>query len=253
MQGKYLSVFGASMCTYDGYSNNTDSNSTIGSNEQYYGSAGSANVTNKTLSVEDTFWMQIIKQFDMNLLVNNSWSGSKILDNRPNAAGYNTRPTQLHDDNGENAGITPDVILSYMGCNDFNNNKPAGTINDELFTTIQNYVDNGTNYVPTTFAEGYIMMVYKMTKAYPDAKIFLFNIGQRTATPSSLLIAYNEIIDVVASRYGCYVMDLVNSVMSGTNYAIYTVGDNQHPNAAGMDVWTDLIIEQFKECYIDKD
>ena len=251
MQGKYLSVFGASMCTYDGYSNNTDTNSTIGDNAQYYGSAGSANVTNKSLSVDDTFWMQIINEFEMNLLVNNSWSGSKILDTRENAAGYKTRPMQLHADRGVNAGKNPDVILSYMGCNDFNSNTTAGTINDALFTTIQNYVDNDINYVPTTFAEGYIMMVYKMTKAYPDAEIFLFNIGQRTATPSALLLAYNEIIDTVANYYGCYVMDLVDSVMSGTNYNDFTIGDNQHPNAAGMDVWTDLIIEKFKECYVD--
>ena len=247
-----MSIFGASMCTYDGYSNNTDNNSTIGENAQFYGSAESANVTNKSLSVEDTFWMQIINEFDMNLLVNNSWSGSKILDSNISAAGYNTRPTQLHDDNGENEGITPDVIVSFMGNNDFTSNTTAGTINDELFTTIQGYVDNGTNYVPTTFAEGYIMMVYKMTKTYPNAKIFLFNMALRTATPSSLLITYNEIIETVSEHYDCYVVDLTNSIMSGTDYAYYTIGDNLHPNAAGMDVWTDLVIEKFKECYINK-
>lgn len=248
-----MSVFGASMCTYDGYSNNTDANSTIGSNAQFYGNSESANVSNKTLNVEDTFWMQLINQFDMNLLVNNSWSGSKILDTNTNAAGYNTRPTQLHADAGTNAGINPDVIVSFMGNNDFTSGTIAGTVTEDLFSTIESYVDNGTNYVPQNIAEGYIMMVYKMVKAYPNAKIFIFNMAMRTGTASTLLLQYNEVIDKVTSHYGCYVVDLTNSIMSGTDYSHYTIGDNLHPNAEGMDIWTNLVIDAFKNCYLSND
>lgn len=245
-----MSVFGASMCTYDGYSNNIETNSTIGNNAQFYGNSESANVSNKTLNVEDTFWMQLINQFDMNLLVNNSWSGSKILDANPSAAGYNTRPTQLHADTGANAGISPDVIVSFMGNNDFTSGTTAGTITEDLFAIIESYVDNETAYVPQNIAEGYIMMIYKMVKTYPNAKIFIFNMAMRTETASTLLLQYNEIINKVTAHYGCYVVDLTNSIMSGSDYLQYSIGDNLHPNAEGMDIWTNLVVDAFKRCYL---
>ncbi len=245
-----MSVFGASMCTYDGYSNDTGTNSTIGNNAQFYGNSESANVSNKDLSVEDTFWMQIINEYDMNLLVNNSWSGSKILDTNTNAAGYNTRPTQLHADSGINKGVTPDVIVSFMGNNDFTANTTAGVITNDLYSIIETYVDNDINYVPQNIAEGYIMMIYKMVKAYPNAKIFIFNMAMRTSSPSELLLQYNDIIDKVTAHYGCYVVDLTNSKMSGNDYLQYSIGDNLHPNAEGMDIWSSLVVEAFKDCYL---
>ncbi len=241
LKSKKLSVFGASMCTYDGYSNNTAHNSTIGKNKQYYGTPESENVKCRDMTVSETFWGRLIEKYGMTLCVNNSWSGSKILDDNPEAAGYNTRPTELHRNNG----MTPDIIVSFMGNNDFTKERPAGAVTADLFECAET-----DGFIPSTFAEGYAVMLWKMVKRYPEAKIFLFNMAWRTEEKSELLIKYNEIIEKCAAHYGCYIVNLTDSIMSGSDYAKYTCDGKLHPNAEGMRIWSELIEESFKTCYI---
>lgn len=245
LKGKKLSVFGASMCTYDGYSNNTEHNSTIGKNKAYYGTPESENVKCRDMTVNETFWGRLIEKYDMTICVNNSWSGSKVLDDNPEAAGWNTRPAELHRDDG----MIPDIIVSFMGNNDLSKERPAGEVSEELFNHIEREVDSNSEYIPQNFAEGYAMMVYKMTKRYPSAKIFLFNMPWRTPEKNELLLAYNEIINKTTSHYGAYVVNLTDSVMSGLDYAKYTCDGKLHPNSDGMRIWAELIEDAFKVCY----
>lgn len=241
LKGKKLSVFGASMCTYDGYSNNTEHNPTIGQNKQYYGRADSENVKCRDLTVGETFWGILLDKYEMELCVNNSWSGSKILDDNPAAAGWNTRPTELHRADGRE----PDLIVSFMGNNDFTKERPAGEVTDDLFDRVA-----ATGFVPATFAEGYAVMLHKVTTRYPDAKLFLFNMAWRTEEKSELLIKYNEIIEKCAAHYGAYIVRLTESRMSRLDYAKYTCDGKLHPNAEGMAIWAELIEDSFKKCYI---
>ena len=239
LKGKKLSVFGASMCTYDGYSNNISHNPTIGENKQYYGTPESENVKCRDLTVGETFWGRLIDKYEMTLCVNNSWSGSKILDDNP-AAGWNTRPTELHRPDG----TEPDLIVSFMGNNDFTKERPAGEVTDDLFTRAE-----AEDFVPATFAEGYAVMLRKITKRYPNAKVFLFNMAWRTEEKSELLIKYNEIIEQCAAHYGAHVVRLTESRMSRTDYAKYTCDGKLHPNAEGMKIWAELIEDAMKIAY----
>ena len=241
LKGKNLSVFGASMCTYDGYSNNTEYNSTIGKNKPYYGTPESENVKCCDMTVNETFWGRLIDKYEMTLCVNNSWSGSKILDDNPEAAGWNTRPTELH----RNDGREPDVILSFMGNNDFSKERPAGEVTEDLFERVK-----APDFVPETFAEGYALMLRKVTERYPQAKMFVFNMAWRTAEKSELLIKYNEIIEKVTAHYGVYIVRLTESRMSGLDYAKYTCDGKLHPNSEGMAVWAELIEDAMTKCYI---
>ncbi len=243
LKGKKLSVFGASMCTYDGYSNNTDHNPTIGENKQYYGTPESENVKCRDLTVGETFWGRLIDKYEMTLCVNNSWSGSKILDDNPAAAGWNTRPTELHRTDGSE----PDLIVSFMGNNDFTKERPAGEITDDLFTRAE-----AEGFVPATFAEGYAVMLSKITKRYPNAKVFLFNMAWRTEEKSELLIKYNEIIEKCSAHYGAYIVRLTESRMSGLDYAKYTCDGKLHPNSDGMAIWAELIEDAFKMCFVNE-
>ena len=68
--GKKVSILGDSISTYEGVSNNTAYNATIGENLVYY-TEGLHGV-----SLHDTWWQQVIDTLDMELCVNNSWSGS---------------------------------------------------------------------------------------------------------------------------------------------------------------------------------
>ena len=240
LKGKKLSVFGASMCTYDGYSNNTAHNPTIGENKQYYGKADSENVKCRDLAVNETFWGILLQKYGMELCVNNSWSGSKILDDNLAAAGWNTRPCELHRADG----TEPEIILSFMGNNDFTKERPAGEITDDLFDRVA-----AEDFVPENFAEGYAVMLHKVTARYPDAKLFLFNMAWRTEEKSELLIKYNEIIEKCAAHYGAFVVRLTESRMSRLDYAKYTCDGKLHPNAEGMAIWAELIEDAMKICY----
>ena len=241
LKGKKLSVFGASMCTYDGYSNNTEHNPTIGANKQYYGTPESENVKCRDLTVGETFWGILLDKYGMELCVNNSWSGSKILDDNPAAAGWNTRPTELH----RLDGTEPDLIVSFMGNNDFTKERPAGEVTEELFDRVA-----ADGFVPSSFAEGYAVMLHKITARYPEAKLFLFNMAWRTEKKSELLIKYNEIIEKCAAHYGAYIVRLTESRMSRLDYAKYTCDGKLHPNAEGMAIWAELIEDALKKCYI---
>ena len=240
LKGKKLSVFGASMCTYDGYSNNVEHNPTIGENKQYYGRADSENVKCRDLSVNETFWGILLQKYGMELCVNNSWSGSKILDDNLAAAGWNTRPCELH----RPGGSEPEIILSFMGNNDFTKERPAGEVTDDLFDRVA-----AEDFVPDNFAEGYAVMLHKVTTRYPDAKIFLFNMAWRTEEKSELLIKYNEIIEKCAAHYGAFIVRLTESRMSRLDYAKYTCDGKLHPNAEGMAIWAELIEDAMKICY----
>lgn len=240
LKGKKLSVFGASMCTYDGYSNNVEHNPTIGENKQYYGNAESENVKCRDLAVNETFWGILLQKYGMELCVNNSWSGSKILDDNLAAAGWNTRPRELH----RPGGSEPEIILSFMGNNDFTKERPAGEVTDDLFDRVA-----AEDFVPENFAEGYAVMLHKVTTRYPDAKIFLFNMAWRTEEKSELLIKYNEIIEKCAAHYGAFIVRLTESRMSRLDYAKYTCDGKLHPNAEGMAIWAELIEDAMKICY----
>jgi len=112
LAGKTISILGDSISTYAGVSNNTAYNSTIGNNAVYY-QPGTQGVYQA-----DTWWQQTIDALGLELLVNNSWSGSAVLHTRRGTAGaYVDRCVQLHNDK---TGEEPDIIVVYMGGNDFN-------------------------------------------------------------------------------------------------------------------------------------
>ncbi len=143
-----------------------------------------------------------------------------------------------------------------MGNNDYTAGTTVGTANDELFSWVEGYINGINTETPDTFAKGYAIMVAKMANAYPEANIFLFNMIVSNKIFSNITCdletaeKYNTVINTIASHYGCYVVDLSHSEMSGTSYNNYTVGDNLHPNEAGMDIWTDLVIDAMIDCYL---
>jgi len=242
LAGKYLSVFGASMCTYEGYSNDATTNSTIGNNKVYY--------TARQMNAEDTFWMQVVDELDMKLLVNNSWSGSAVSFVRAGAQpAYLDRCRQLHADTGANAGTNPDIIVSFMGCNDYK--QPGvilGTVSPEMLAIIDQNVNND-DYRGETFAECYAMMLARVVAYYPNAEVFVFNMPYTAQYSLEDAEAYHDVISSIAEYYGCHVIDLAHSKMSGANYTPYSL-DGLHPNAEGMDIWTELIIGEFIDCFL---
>lgn len=111
LKGKKLSILGDSISTYIGYSNDSiNTNNTIGNNKLYYKG------TNYITDVNDTWWMRTSNETGLEILVNNSWSGDKVIQRGQK------RCLELHDNTGDNAGTNPDIIAVYLGINDFRHN-----------------------------------------------------------------------------------------------------------------------------------
>ena len=161
------------MSTYAGVSNSTAINSTLGNNDVYY-TEGRHDVY-----LKDTWWQQTIDALGMELLVNNSWSGSCASDRESPGTGsvaYQSRCTQLHNDN---TNTNPDIIAIYLGTNDYYNFKStlgsAGAI--DYAQLIRETADGYTYAEPTTAMEAYAIMLHKMTKRSPMAEIYCFTQG----------------------------------------------------------------------------
>ena len=91
-------------------------------------------------------------ELGMQLCVNNSWSGSRVTTTNGTAgAGCMDRCQNLHTSAHE-----PDIIVVYMGINDFNRGIPLGTY-------------DGKSSIPSetaTFREAYGIMLDKILTRY---------------------------------------------------------------------------------------
>lgn len=226
LNGKNVSVIGDSISTYRGYSNGAaadTTNDTIRNNADCYKDSWKGG----SVMPKDTWWFQTIKQTNMNLLVNNAWSGDTVTSSR-----FKSGCVNLHDNTGNVSDINPDIIFCYIGIN----NHTSGT-------SVSDY--------KTAYDE-----VIKLMKAkYTDAEIYIFTLPphyglNNNATKLALLDEYNTAIRQLATENGCKVVDLAaNSGITADNSINYTT-DNLHPNLIGMDIITRVVIETLAECYL---
>ncbi len=214
LAGKNISFIGDSISTFKGYSNDAGRNNTTGWNAVYY---PATNVTN----VNDTWWMRTANKAGLNLLVNNAWSGDKLV-----SRGL-YRSTQLHN----NAGTNPDIIAVYFGINDF---------------------DTGISV--ENFRKYYKRMVANIATKYPDADIFLMNYVPNKCNdrPVADMLAYNQIVADIAEQYGGTVVDLYN--YSGITQSTCTKYMHDsialHPNKLGMAAMSEVLLDAMYNKYV---
>ena len=232
LKGKYVSLLGDSITTYEGVSNNPVNNTTIATYHSWYNGAWQ-NVLN---SYEETYWGQVITKYEMNLLVNNSHGGNRLIDTSGSGitvpAGY-VRVENLAANTGELNGTKPDMIFIHMGTNDYIANITLGELTEDTYSSVV----SGSGYkAPATFTEAYIITIEKASKLYPDAQIFVFTlIPSGYNTNWNLLNAYNARIRELAAHYDNVVLVDVaaESGINTSNYESYT-HDGTHPNNAGI-------------------
>ena len=226
LQGLKLGIVGDSISTYSGY---------IPSGYvSFY-------PENTVQNVDQTWWKQLLDETGMELCVNASWSGSTICGDTTRADGYvgcsDARVSALTKGNG----AKPDIIICFMGINDFakDNNIVCGTY-------------EGKTTVPTAttinaITEAYGVLLKKLQVAYPNARIFVCRIlpeqfasemsdsyanGFPIINPndSVTLTELNERIEKIANAFGCGVIPMDKCGATFFNIMTYT-GDGLHPNA----------------------
>ena len=208
--GKTLSILGDSISTYAGH--------IPAENATYY--------PYETVdAVEKTWWHKLVTALGMSVEVNNSWSGSRVTTTSgQESAGCMARC--------ENLGSNPDVIIVWMGINDFNNEVSLGEY-------------DGSGTVPTdtnSFREAYAIMLNKIMTKYQKAEIWVCTLAPCERNSGSgfpeindngvPLRAFNKAIRELAEAFGARVLEHSSCGMTYQNMSVYDP-NKLHPNADG--------------------
>jgi len=249
---KKISILGDSISTYLNVSNGDaadTTNSTIRDGVLYY---DEQKIRDLGVTLDKTWWQRTTNLLGASVLVNNSWSGSFVKDTssntRPTAGAYLERAVNLHDNTGDNAGEEPDIIFVYMGTNDYYKYKSSvGSVN---YSTIESKL--GADYIPSSFAEAYAIMLHKITKEYENAEVYCLNVLEGPSTTEELEI-FNRVIENAANHYGAIYVDICkdSGIKYNSAYENYIPADDGdgtkntlHPNAEGMALISDCLFRE---------
>lgn len=164
--------------------------------------------------VNKTWWMQVINSVGGSLFVNNSYSGSCVADSSSSAT-KNMERLEYTTING----VTPDVILIYMGSNDC-----------------------ASKYVSAyDFERDYPKMIENLQKLCPNSEIILCTLATSPFYSVEDQTEYNDIIKMYAETYNLKCLDLASANLAGK------LVDSAHPNTAGMTEFANVVIEKLLE------
>lgn len=224
--GKQFSVLGDSISTLDGYNPR--------GYKVFY--AGENCARSGVIEAADTWWDKVIAFFGGELLVNNSWSGSRVTKVKeyerlfPSSCS-DERTSALHIND-----VMPDVILVYLGTNDWafgaktgSDSRILGEDSNELFN------------------EAYDRMLKKLKTNYPESEIWCCTLCETfiSACPDfkfphkyagTHIEEYNEIIRRVVRHHNCKLVDLYDYKMA------YDSIDGSHPTNTGMNTIATMMI-----------
>lgn len=213
--GKRFSVLGTSISTLEGW--NPPGHSV------FY--KGDIRLEAGVSKPEDTWWGQIIEFFGGELLVNDSWSGSRVTAVPGRETLYPSACSEERCGSLHRGDLQPDVILVDMGGNDWGVGAAPTRTDGEA--------PNGEPWL--YFDEAYERMLQLLKEKYPAAELWCWRLGEtyRSANPAFAYDfeaggyhqgRYNEIIDRLCARHGCRVIHELP----------FDTVDGVHPNARGM-------------------
>ena len=224
LQGKKVSILGDSISTFTG-TMPADYN-------VYYPEHG--DIPNAS----QTWWGQLLTNTGMVLCRNASSANTDVTGNSlaldGSAPGCSIR--RLVDLRGTD-GSSPDVIIIYMGINDFARSRTLGSF------TAPGVQTEGEVMV---FTDAYELMLQEIKALYPTASIYCCTLLERcdmegnTGAPAvnlngDTVADFNTQIKAIAAAYGASVIDFYNCGINYTNLSLFTV-DGIHPTWIGAGV-----------------
>ena len=230
-KNKKFSILGDSISTLEGYS---EPKTAVHYNHSYQPISG-------VRSISDTWWGQVIEQLEGKLLVNNSWSGSTVsrhpLYEIPSYGCSEERTSTLGKD-----GETPDVILVFMGINDWGMGMRSAS----------NPLVKGSENDLSIFSVAYRVMLEKLKSNYPQAEIWCMTLPISRCTREENyqfnyysrgrhLAEYCEGIEKSGKECGCHVIDLYRLEER------YDTVDGAHPTVSGMTTLARAVLEAMQE------
>jgi O-acetyl-ADP-ribose deacetylase (regulator of RNase III) len=228
--GRQFSVLGDSISTLEGYNPR--------GYKVFYESDNCQKSNVKEMS--DTWWGKVIYFFGGELLVNNSWSGSRVTgfpvsEQLFPSACSDERTFGLHINS-----VMPDVILVYLGINDWANGVETKQYDPAAVTIREEY---------GTFESAYKGMLGKIKRNYPNAEIWCGTLNKTYMSSNSGFVfpceyagihirEYNEIIRKSAAEYRCKLIDFDRHDLA------YDSIDGTHPSYEGMDTLAKIAISE---------
>ncbi len=282
-----ISFIGDSITTYQGVSNSTNYNSTIGGNAVYYGKTTHDHYAEfADVKLNDTWWMQTINTLGMELCVNNSWSGSRIINvtsgstaanqvidttiSKQASSGYYTRCNNLHNDK---TGAKPDIVVVFLGTNDIGSRQTTtGLYGNKTLSTVDNNYTTSTK-IPGTVVGAYAYMIRRIAANYPDAEIYcctvLPQLDERLSDNKAGYDVFYKGVKEVVDGYntgkwtdqggntgtcykhepGVYLVDFYNEsgIHTDKQSRENCYANRLHPNKKGMDAMSNLLISELME------
>lgn len=219
--GKQFSVLGDSVSTLNGYNPK--------GYKVFY--AGDNCVKTGVTEAKDTWWDKVIGFFGGELLVNNSWSDSCVTEQLFPSGCSDERTASLHIND-----VKPDVILVYIGTNDWKLGAKIG--NETRFLNEDNY---------KFFDGAYDSMLKKLKSNYPESEIWCCTLCETyiSKCPNFMfphkyagvhIEKYNKIIRNAVIQNNCRLIDLYKYEMA------YDSIDGLHPTDTGMNTIATMII-----------
>lgn len=211
-QGKLFSVLGDSISTYEDLC--------PAYYPVYY--QHERRILNGLDSPDDCWWNIVIRYFGAKLLANCSYSGGYVVKSpyAPDSQASALHPARM--ENLTNDGVSPDVILLYLGTNDLG----YGTMrkNDDPLCD---------------FTNAYGVLLSRLHARFPNAEIWCFTLCPSDGTPVSLseFVRYNQVIRNSVRSYGDILVDWYDPQFS------YQTEDGMHPNKQGMALLAKRAIE----------
>ena len=215
LDGLKVSILGDSISTF--YKEGSEMNSYYTGENQFYYPTYSASIK----TVDLTWWYKLIKNNNMELGINNSWSGS-CASGTITSAGQTDGRINTIDDNGN-----PDVVIIYLGTNDC-----ASAVSTKDFAAA-------------------IETMIKKINALCNTQIFITTLGYAAYNngkySDAARVEYNAEIRRLAEQYECGVVPLDEYILDD-NYSIY-LGDRLHYNAKGANLLSLVYEKSIKEYF----
>lgn len=215
LDGLKISFLGDSISTF--YAEGSEMNSYYSGTDEFFYPKYSHSIK----TVDLTWWYKLIKNNNMVLGVNNSWSGSQAC-GTSNSAGQSDYRINTIDENGD-----PDIVIVYLGTNDLGSNRTISDL-EKAITNIINKIS-----------------------ARCDAQIFLTTLGYSAYKGGSYTdenrVLYNAKLRELATKYECGIVPLDEYVVND-NYMIY-LEDSLHYNAKGANLLSLIAEKALKDYY----
>ncbi|MBQ6700400.1 MAG: SGNH/GDSL hydrolase family protein, partial [Oscillospiraceae bacterium] len=238
-EGKTISILGDSISTFAGYIPTADGVN-LGHAAFYPNSVITA--------VEQTWWMQVITELEAKLGINESWSGSRVIntiDGNSGNLGKDAAMASVTRIKNLGSNGTPDYIIFFGGTNDIAFGSPIGSFDP---VAAPKTADLETTKWET-YAEAYTAAIMRMQYYYPDAEIIaVFPTENKYYYTAETLAKYDDVMADICEHYGVTYIDPVQN-----GFTTDMLADVTHPNKTGHAKIAEIVIKAINSIDFEKE